>query len=109
MLSTVTACRPPEKYGVLVLRKNMVVEFKEKPVREDWVNGGYFVLEPKVFDFIDNDSTVWEKEPMNKLVENDQIGAYKHTGFYQPMDTISEKNYLSKLWKSGNAPWKVWK
>ena len=109
LLCTVTACRPPEKYGVFILNGDTVSEFKEKPVREDWVNGGYFVLEPKVFDLINNDSTIWEKEPMNELVKNEQLVAYKHTGFYQPMDTISEKNYLNKLWESGNAAWKVWK
>jgi len=109
LLATVTACRPPEKYGVLVLRDDKVAEFKEKPVREDWVNGGYFVLEPKVFDLIDDDKTIWERESMNRLVQDSQLGAYKHVGFYQPMDTISDKNYLNKLWESGSAPWKVWK
>ena len=109
LLGTVTACRPPEKYGVFVLRDDTVSKFEEKQERDDWVNGGYFVLEPKVFDLINNDNTVWEKEPMNELVKNEQLGAYKHTGFYQPMDTISEKNYLNKLWELGNAPWKVWK
>ena len=109
LFATVTACRPPEKYGVLILEKDKVVEFKEKPVRDNWVNGGYFVMESKVFDLIDNDATTWEKEPMSRLVKNNQIGAYKHINFYQPMDTVSDKNYLNKLWESGNAPWKVWK
>ena len=108
LLATVTACRPPEKYGVLILESDKVIDFKEKPVRDDWVNGGYFVMESKVFDLIDNDTTVWEKEPMNKLVKNGQINAYRHTDFYQSMDTISDKNYLNKLWKSDNATWKVW-
>lgn len=102
LLGTVTACRPPEKYGVFVLQDDKVSEFEEKPVREDWVNGGYFVLEPKIFDLINGDSTVWEKEPMNELVKSGQLGAYKHTGFYQPMDTLSDKNYLNKLWESNN-------
>ena len=106
---TVTACRPPEKYGVLVLQDDKVSEFKEKQVRDDWVNGGYFVLEPQVFDLIDGDNTIWEKEPMDKLVKSGQLEAYKHINFYQPMDTVSDKNYLNKLWESGNAPWKVWK
>lgn len=109
LLGTVTACRPPEKYGVLIIDKDTVSEFKEKPVREDWVNGGFFVLEPEVLDFVNNDSTVWEKEPMNRLVKDKQLGAYRHTGFYQHMDTISEKNYLNKLWESKNPPWRVWK
>jgi glucose-1-phosphate cytidylyltransferase len=108
LLATVTACRPPEKYGVLILKNDKVIEFKEKPVRDDWVNGGYFVMESKVFDLIDDDATVWEKEPMNKLVKNSQINAYMHTDFYQSMDTISDKNYLNKLWKSNNATWKIW-
>ena len=109
LVCTVTACRPPEKYGVFVLQDDKVSEFKEKPVREDWVNGGYFVLEPQVFDLIDGDNTIWEKEPMDKLVKSGQLGAYKHMGFYQSMDTLNDKNYLNKLWESGNAPWKVWK
>lgn len=108
LLATVTACRPPEKYGVLILENDKIIEFKEKPVRNDWVNGGFFVMESKVFDLIDNDTTVWEKEPMNKLVKSGQINAYMHTDFYQSMDTISEKNYLNKLWESNNAKWKVW-
>ncbi len=109
LLATVTACRPPEKYGILILQDDIVSKFKEKQVRDEWVNGGYFVLESKVFDLITNDNTIWEKEPMNELVKNKQLAAYEHTGFYQPMDTISEKNYLNKLWESGNAAWKVWK
>jgi len=108
--ATVTACQPTEKYGILDIKNNTVVSFKEKPPMKDiWVNGGYFVLEPDVFDYIKNDSTVWEKEPMNELVKNKQLNAYEHTGFYQHMDTISEKKYLNKLWESGNAEWKVWK
>ncbi len=109
LLGTVTACRPPEKYGVFVLQDDKVSEFKEKQTRDDWVNGGYFVLEPQVFDLISDDSTIWEKEPMDKLVKNGHLGAYRHTEFYQPMDTLSDKNHLNKLWESGNAPWKVWK
>jgi len=109
-IATVTACHPPEKYGVLKLQREKVVGFKEKPVREgDWVNGGFFVLEPKVFDFIENDSTVWEKEPMLKLAHNGQLIAFRHTGFYQPMDTLSDKLLLERIWKTKNIPWKVWK
>jgi len=107
-LATVTACRPPEKYGVLILKNDQVVEFKEKPVRDDWVNGGFFVLEPKILEYISDDSTVWEKEPMEKLVTENQLAAYKHTGFYQSMDTLSDKNKLVKMWESGKIPWKVW-
>jgi glucose-1-phosphate cytidylyltransferase len=109
-MATVTACQPTEKYGILDIDNNTVVSFKEKPpMKNIWVNGGYFVLEPDVFDYIKNDSTIWEKEPMNELVKNKQLNAYKHTGFYQHMDTISEKKYLNKLWESNNAKWKVWK
>ena len=109
-LATVTACHPPEKYGVLKLQKDKVVDFREKPVREgDWINGGFFVLEPKIFDFIKGDNTVWEKEPMQKLAKNDQLVAYRHTGFYQPMDMLSDKKLLERMWKTKTAYWKVWK
>lgn len=107
LLATVTACRPPEKYGVLILKNDEVVKFKEKPVRDDWVNGGFFVLEPKILEYISDDSIVWENEPMEKIVDKNQLAAYKHTGFYQSMDTISDKNYLEKLWNKGNAPWLI--
>ena len=108
-MATVTACQPTEKYGILDIENNTVVSFKEKPpMKNIWVNGGYFVLEPDVFDYIENDSTIWEKEPMNELVKNKQLNAYEHTGFYEHMDTISEKKYLNKLWESNNAKWKVW-
>jgi glucose-1-phosphate cytidylyltransferase len=107
-LATVTACIPPEKYGVLYLEDDKVINFKEKPTHEkNWVNGGFFVLEPGIFSLIQDDSTIWEKEPMEKLVEKRQLSSFKHTGFYQPMDTMNEKNYLEKLWKEGQAPWKV--
>ena len=108
-LATVTACIPPEKYGILKIKEDKVLEFKEKPANEkDFVNGGYFVLEPTIFDFIKNDSTIWEKEPMENLAKADQLSAYKHTDFYQPMDTMKDKNHLEELWNSGKAPWKVW-
>ena len=107
MLATVTACKPNEKFGILDLDNSKVVKFQEKPKSSHWVNGGYFVLEPEVLDYIKNNSTVWEHEPMTKLVKKKELSAYKHTGFYQPMDTINEKNYLEKLWKERKAPWKV--
>jgi len=108
-IATVTACQPIEKYGILDIKNNTVVSFKEKPpMKNIWVNGGYFVLEPDVFDYIEGDSSIWEKEPMNELVKNKQLAAYEHTGFYHHMDTISEKNNLQKLWESGNAAWKIW-
>ena len=109
VLATVTACKPPEKYGLLKIENEKVVDFQEKPhIEGEWVNGGFFVLNPQVFDYIKNDSTVWEKEPMEKLTKDDQLSAYKHRGFYQPMDTISDKNYLEKLWQNNQASWKVW-
>ena len=108
-LATVTACIPPEKYGILYLDGNKVTDFKEKPKNQkDWVNGGFFVLEPKVFDYIKDDQTVWEEEPMKTLVKKGEISAFKHTGFYQPMDTLKDKNLLNKLWDLNNAKWKVW-
>ena len=108
-LATVTSCIPPQKYGVLEIKENKVISFKEKPPMEEvWVNGGFFVLEPQVFDYLQNDSTIWEKEPMEGLVKNNQLSAYKHSGFYQHMDTVKEKNLLNKLWQEDKAKWKVW-
>ena len=109
VLATVTACKPPEKYGLLKIENEKVIDFQEKPhIEGEWVNGGFFVLNPQVFDYIKNDSTVWEKEPMEKLTKDNQLSAYKHRGFYQPMDTISDKNHLEKLWQNDQASWKVW-
>jgi glucose-1-phosphate cytidylyltransferase len=108
-IATVTACQPTEKYGILNLDGDLVIDFKEKPpMKNIWVNGGYFVLEPNVFDYISDDVTIWEKEPMDKLIKNKQLVSYKHEGFYKPMDTISDKKYLNKLWNSNEAKWKVW-
>ena len=109
-LATVTACHPPEKYGVLKLQNEKVAEFKEKPKKENkWVNGGFFVLEPNIFDHIKNDKTIWEKYPMEKLVKMNQLVAYRHNGFYQPMDTMSDKKILDNIWKRKTKSWKVWK
>ena len=109
-LATITACHPPEKYGVLKLQNEKVAEFKEKPKKENkWVNGGFFVLEPNIFDHIKNDKTIWEKYPMEKLVKMNQLVAYRHKGFYQPMDTMSDKKILDGMWKRKTASWKVWK
>jgi glucose-1-phosphate cytidylyltransferase len=107
--ATVTACIPPEKYGILKIDSDLVIDFIEKPVREgEWVNGGFFVLEPEIFNYITDDSTIWEKEPMQKLAKENQLAAYKHTGFYQPMDTLSDKKNLEKQWESEKPSWKVW-
>ena len=87
----------------------MVKKFQEKPEGEDsWVNGGFFVLEPEALDLITGDNCIWEREPLEKLAENLQISAYKHDGFWQPMDTLRDLNYLNNLWNSKNAPWKIW-
>ncbi len=108
-LVTVTACQPPGKFGILEIIDDKVIQFIEKPKGDgNWVNGGYFVLEPSVFDYIDNDSTVWEQEPLQNLTKEGQVSAFKHQGFYQPMDTIYEKKILENMWNLGNAKWKVW-
>jgi len=106
---TVTACQPPGKFGILKIKDEKVIEFTEKPKGDgNWVNGGYFVLEPTIFNYIDNDSTVWEETPLQNLTKEGQVSAFKHYGFYQPMDTIYERNILETIWKSGNVKWKMW-
>lgn len=106
-LATVTAVQPAGRFGALLIDSERVVSFQEKPKGEGgWINGGFFVLEPQVFDYIENDSTVFEEGPLRKLSENSELMAYKHTGFWQPMDTLRDKNLLEHLWKSGNAFWK---
>lgn len=108
-LATMTAIQPPSKYGVIGLDGNRIVDFQEKPVGEGgWINGGYFVLSPKVIDYIDGDSTPWEHEPVRRLVAEGQLGAYFHRGFWQSMDTLRDKNVLEDLWRSEEPPWKVW-
>ncbi len=109
-LATVTAVEPPGRYGALeVDDRSMVVRFHEKPqVSGAWINGGFFVLEPAVIDRIADDATVWERGPMESLATEGQIAAFQHHGFWQPMDTLREKNQLEQLWASGKAPWKTW-
>lgn len=108
-LATVTACHPPAKYGILKLENETVISFEEKPQRtNEWVNAGYFILEPQIFELIKDDSTVWEKEPIKQLISKNQLSAFKHEGFYKSMDTVSDKNYLEKLWNNNNAEWKNW-
>jgi glucose-1-phosphate cytidylyltransferase len=110
-LATLTATRPVGRFGALALGDDdkKVNNFREKQDGDGaWINGGYFILEPEVIDYIADDSTVWEKEPLEKLAESNQLSAYRHNGFWQPMDTLRDKNYLEDLWKSGKAPWKVW-
>lgn len=110
-LATLTATRPAGRFGALSLgeEQDKIISFREKQDGEGaWINGGYFVLEPEVIDYIASDSTVWEKEPLEKLADSGQLAAYKHPGFWQPMDTLRDKTYLEELWKSDKAPWKVW-
>lgn len=107
--ATVTAVRPPSRFGALRLNDNQVVSFVEKPQTESgWINGGFFVFEPQVFDYIDGDATPLETDPLERLAADGQLMAYKHEGFWQPMDTLREKQILERLWESGKAPWKIW-
>ncbi|MES2037563.1 MAG: glucose-1-phosphate cytidylyltransferase [Pseudomonadota bacterium] len=108
-LATVTAVLPPGRYGALERDGNQVAGFIEKPRGDGgWINGGYFVLSPKVLDFIENDSVSWEAAPLAELALRQELMAFEHGGFWQPMDTLREKNLLEDLWQSGNAPWRVW-
>ena len=107
-LATVTAAQPPGRFGLLDVEGDSVGAFKEKPEEGGWVNGGFFVLEPGVLPYIEEDETIWEREPMENLARDNQLAAYKHDGFWQPMDTLRDKNLLEELWDSGQAPWKVW-
>jgi len=110
-LATVTSIQPAGRFGALDLDGNNLVHgFKEKPKGDGaWVNGGFMVLEPQVFDYIEGDATVLEKKPLEALARDSQLVSYKHSGFWQPMDTLRDKNYLDELWKSNTAPWNVWK
>jgi glucose-1-phosphate cytidylyltransferase len=108
-LATVTAVAPPGRYGALTRNGNSVTAFVEKPAGDGGlINGGFFVLSPRVLDFIEGDSTVWEDQPLRQLAAAGQLAAYEHNGFWQPMDTLREKNMLEELWVLNKAPWKVW-
>lgn len=108
-LATLTAVRPPARYGHLEFDGDQINSFTEKPqAAEGWINGAFFVLEPGVFDYIDGDQTMWEHEPLTNLARDRQLFAYKHTSFWQCMDTLREKHILQTLWDSGNPPWKLW-
>ena len=108
-LATLTAVRPPARYGHLIFEGDRIAEFSEKPqIGEGWINGAFFVLEPGVFDYIEGDDTQWEREPMERLAADGQLMAYKHTSFWQCMDTLREKHILETLWQSGQAPWNTW-
>lgn len=110
LFATITAVQTPGRFGALHLDdKDHVLEFKEKPKGDGaWINGGFFVLEPDIFDYIQGDETVWEKEPLENLARDGRLAAFKHNGFWHPMDTLRDKYYLENLWQSGKAPWKVW-
>jgi len=110
-LVTLTAVQPPGRFGALTLGdgQTRVSQFLEKPEGDGaWVNGGYFAVEPEAIDFIDGDQTSWEQEPLASIANNNQLSAYKHRGFWQPMDTLRDKQYLENLWSNQNAPWKLW-
>lgn len=107
--ATLVATLPPGRFGVLDIKDSKVRSFKEKPKGDSGIiNGGFFVLSPDVINYIDGDSCIWEHSPLETLAEQHQLAAYQHHGFWQPMDTLRDKNYLEDLWQSGNAPWKTW-
>ncbi|PVX26819.1 MAG: glucose-1-phosphate cytidylyltransferase [Candidatus Bathyarchaeum sp.] len=109
-LATLTAVQPPSRFGHLILNGNSVMRFKEKPKASGyWINGAFFVLEPEIFDYIDDDNTHWEKEPLERLANDNQLMAYRHKGFWQCMDTLPEKMFLEKMLSENRAPWKLWK
>src|SRR5260370_29757089 len=108
-LATLTAVRPTARFGHLEMQGEQIVEFSEKPqTKEGWINGAFFVLEPGVFDYIDGDSTHWEREPLEGLSRDKQLFGYRHTSFWQCMDTLRDRRLLEDLWSTGKAPWKVW-
>lgn len=108
-LATLTAVRPTERFGCLEFDGNIVKEFSEKPkTDEGWINGGFFVLEPGIFDYIEGDETQWEREPLEQLAKDGQLMAYRHSSFWQCMDTLHDKRLLESLWQGGNPPWKIW-
>jgi glucose-1-phosphate cytidylyltransferase len=108
-LATVTAIQPPGRYGALHIENETVHHFQEKPAGDGaWINGGFFVLEPGVLSYLDGDNTVWEQQPLQRLAAEGQLSAYRHSGFWQAMDTLRDKNHLEELWSSGRAPWKSW-
>jgi glucose-1-phosphate cytidylyltransferase len=109
--ATLTAVQPPGRFGAISLTKEQtkITQFHEKPEGDGaWINGGYFVLEPEVIDYIADDTIMWEHEPLKKIAHDGKLAAFKHDGFWQPMDTLKDKNYLEDLWQKGKAPWKVW-
>jgi glucose-1-phosphate cytidylyltransferase len=111
-IATLTAVQPPGRFGAFQMGpdEEKITSFREKPEGDGaWINGGFFVLEPEAIDYIKGDQTVWEKQPLEKLAKEGQLSAYKHEGFWQPMDTLRDKLFIEDLWNSGEAPWKKWK
>ncbi len=108
-LATIMAVQPPARFGVIEFEGHKILKFKEKPVGDSsWINAGFSVFSPKVMEYIQGDDTIWERLPMERLVQEGQVNAFYHKGFWQPMDTLRDKHYLDELWLSGKAPWKVW-
>jgi glucose-1-phosphate cytidylyltransferase len=106
---TVTAVQPPGRFGALELDDTNVLKFQEKPKGDSgWINGGFFVFEPSIFDYIENDDTILERKPLEQLANDGKLGAYRHTGFWQGLDTLRDRNELDSLWNNGKAPWKIW-
>lgn len=106
---TVTSVRPPSRFGGIVFNGSAVSQFTEKPLQgEGWINGGYFVMEPSVIEYIESDETIWERQPLENLCRDGELMGFKHNGFFQPMDTLREKKSLDALWEQKNAPWKAW-
>jgi glucose-1-phosphate cytidylyltransferase len=108
-LTTLTAVRPPARFGQMLIQDDCVTQFKEKPqIGEGWINGGFFVMEPGIVDYIADDSTSWEFESLQRLADEGQVAAYQHEAFWQCMDTLRDVHSLEKLWQDGDAPWKIW-
>jgi glucose-1-phosphate cytidylyltransferase len=108
-LATMCAVQPPGRFGAIDIQDNRITRFEEKPSGDgSWINGGFFILEPRVLDYIKGDATIWERDPLEALARDGQLSAYTHAGFWQPMDTLRDKLKLEELWQSGHAPWKVW-
>jgi glucose-1-phosphate cytidylyltransferase len=108
-LATVTAVQPPGRYGALTIEQERIRRFEEKPDGDGaWINGGFFVLSAGVGEYIEGDSSVWEREPMSRLADEAQMASFRHTGFWHAVDTLRDKNHLEALWQAGDAPWKTW-
>jgi glucose-1-phosphate cytidylyltransferase len=109
-VATLTAVQPPGRFGQIELSESRITAFREKPAGDGaWVNGGYFVLDARALDYIEGDDTVWERGPLEKLAAEGNLAAFLHYGFWQPLDTLRDKTYLEELWRSGRAPWRLWK